>query len=201
MQARRQQQLLRRPSQPHPAALSRQHSPLEGPGAPTLLLGRHSQVVLVPHFLVHQAAGVEMVLGADLEDVVAMARADQAASAQPGHLAEVLSMAGVVHGRVGPGLGARARSGLGFGQPAGQCYLSPPLAEQKLTFSSSTTASPAPATVTTTINGQVVTGTTFGVQAVSATATGTTGNAAPAVTHMAAGGAMMAALVGVVAAL
>ena len=40
-----------------------------------------------------------------------------------------------------------------------------------------------------------------GVQAVSATATSASGNAAPAITQMAAGGAMMAALVGVVAAL
>jgi hypothetical protein len=41
----------------------------------------------------------------------------------------------------------------------------------------------------------------LGVQAVSATATSASGNAAPAITQMAAGGAMMAALVGVVAAL
>lgn len=84
---------------------------------------------------------------------------------------------------------------------------------------STATASPLPATVTTTVNGQVVTGTTFGesyfifdyvihayhlsigVQAVSATATSASGNAAPAITQMAAGGAVMAALVGVVAAL
>ena len=124
MQARRQQQLLRRPSQPHPAAHSLQHSPQGARGAPTLLLGRHSQVVLVPHYLVHQAAGVGMVLGAEMEedpeDMVAMGQVDQEASAQPGHL-EALAMVDVAHGRVGPELGAPARSGLGFGQVAGQC--------------------------------------------------------------------------------
>jgi hypothetical protein len=124
MQARRQRQLLRRPSQPHPAAHSLQHSPLEAPGAPTLLLGHHSQVVLVQHYLVHQAAGVGTVLGAemeeDLEDMVAMGLAGQEASAQPGHL-EVLAMVDVAHGPVGLELGVPARSGLGFGQLAGQC--------------------------------------------------------------------------------
>ena len=65
----------------------------------------------------------------------------------------------------------------------------------------SSTASPQPATITTTISGSVVTGTSFGVQAVSASATSASGNAAPAITQMAAGGAMMAALVGAVVAL
>ena len=44
---------------------------------------------------------------------------------------------------------------------------------------SSTTNSPVPATVTTTVNGQVVTGTTFGIQAVQAS-----GNAAPQAVHI-----------------
>jgi hypothetical protein len=131
MQARHQQPPLKLPSQPHPAALSLQPSPQVARGAPILLLGPPSQAVSVLPCPELPAAGVEMALGAEQEDTVALEWVDLEALAQLGCL-EVLIAADVVHGRAGPGFGAQARSGLEFGQLAGQ-YTLPSIAGYTLT--------------------------------------------------------------------
>ena len=72
-----------------------------------------------------------MALGAEQEDMVALEWVDLEASAQLGCL-EVLRTGDVAHGRAGPELGAQARSGLEFGQLAGQ-YSLPSIAGYMLT--------------------------------------------------------------------
>jgi len=88
-------------------------------GAQTAPPGRLSLAVLVQLCPVHHPAGVEMALGAALEELEVADTVDQEVSEVPGaRMAVLYPLEAVVLGRVGQEPGAQARSGQEFGVDA-----------------------------------------------------------------------------------